>query len=61
MICLKCGHMECLDYIHGTGICAVLEGETVILDQECICPPDVLEEVESLLRSNGLAHKCINP
>lgn len=50
MICLKCKHMENMDYIHGTGICAALEGETVVLCEECICPKDVLKEVESLLR-----------
>lgn len=50
MICLNCEHMENFDYIHGTGICAALEGETVVLDEECICPQDILKEVESLLR-----------
>lgn len=48
-ICLNCSHMENMDYIHGTGICAALEGETVILDQPCICPKNVLQEVEALL------------
>lgn len=48
MICLNCSHMEDLDYIHGTGICAALEGETVVLDEECICPKDILKEANSL-------------
>ena len=43
--------MENFDYIHGTGICAALEGETVVLAEECICPPSILKEVESLLRN----------
>lgn len=50
-ICLNCDHMENMDYIHGCGVCAALEGETVILSEPCICPKDVLEEVESLLAS----------
>lgn len=50
-ICLNCHHMENMDYIHGCGICAALEGETVILSDPCICPKDVLEAVESLLAS----------
>ena len=49
MICLNCNHMENMDYIRGVGICAVLEGETVILDEECICPEDILESTERLL------------
>ena len=60
MICLKCTHMECMDYIHGTGICAILEGETVILDEECICPKDVYNDTEAFLRANGKVHLC-NP
>lgn len=60
-ICRNCDHMENMDYIHGTGICAAMEGETVILADPCICPKDVLEEVESLLmaakkdKENGYA------
>lgn len=50
MICLNCSHMGNLDYIHGTGICAALEGETVVLDEECICPKKILREVNSLLQ-----------
>lgn len=50
MICLNCSHCENLDYIHGTGVCATLEGETVVLDEECICPKEVLEQVNSLLQ-----------
>ena len=49
MICLNCKHMECMDYIRGTGICAVLEGETVILDEECIAPEEEIAFVERLL------------
>lgn len=52
MICLNCSHMENMDYIHGCGVCAALEGETIILDEECVCPAEVREEVESLLESN---------
>lgn len=50
-ICLNCARMENMDYIHGTGICAALEGETVILSDPCICPKDILEDVEALLVS----------
>ena len=50
-ICLNCTHMENMDYIHGCGVCAALEGETVILDEKCICPQNTLEEVESLLQN----------
>lgn len=50
MICLNCPHMENMDYIRGTGVCAALEGETVVLCDECICPKDVLKEVKSLLQ-----------
>lgn len=50
-ICLNCDHMENMDYIRGCGICAAMEGETVILSDRCICPKDVLEEVEALLAS----------
>ena len=46
MICLNCPHMENMDYIRGTGVCAALEGETVVLCDECICPKDVLKEVK---------------
>jgi len=52
MICLNCSHMENMDYIHGVGVCAALEGETVVLCDECICQEDVLKEVESLIQSN---------
>ena len=48
MKCLNCKYMECMDYIHGTGICGPLEGETVILDHECICPEETLKFVERL-------------
>lgn len=58
MICLNCNHMENMDYIHGCGVCAILEGETVILDEECICPSDIYKEAEALLRANGKEHKC---
>jgi len=58
MICLTCKHVENVDYIHGCGVCAILEGETVILDEECICPPDIYKDVETLLKANGKEHKC---
>lgn len=58
MICLKCKHMECMDYIHGTGICALLEGETVVLLEECICPKDLYESLEDFLRNNGKEWCC---
>ena len=58
MICLNCNHMECMDYIHGTGICAILEGETVVLSEECICPKDRYEATEAFLRANGKAYAC---
>lgn len=58
MVCLKCKHMECMDYIHGTGICAILEGETVVLDEECICPKDLYDETEAFLRANGKGNVC---
>ena len=61
MICLKCNHMECMDYIHGTGICAILEGETVTLSEECICPKDLYEETEAFLRANGKGFACNVP
>lgn len=48
MICLNCSHMENMDYIHGTGVCGPLEGETVILNQECVCPAETIKFVESL-------------
>ena len=51
-ICLNCSHCENIDYIHGKAICAALEGETVIPHHECVCPKDILDEVESLLRDN---------
>ena len=50
-ICFGCSHLENLDYIHGCGACAALEGETVILTEKCVCPDDVLETVERLLKS----------
>ena len=56
MICLNCSHMENMDYIHGCGVCAALEGETVVLTEECICPEDVLKEVESLIQGNKKSH-----
>ena len=58
MICLNCGHMENMDYIHGVGECAILEGETVSLDGECICPKDVYEVTEALLKANGKGYSC---
>lgn len=58
MVCLNCGHMECMDYIHGTGICAILEGETVVLSEECICPKGIYDTAEAFLRANGKAYKC---
>lgn len=58
MICLNCNHMEDVDYIHGSGVCAILEGETVSLAEACICPPDIYRDVEALLRANGKEHKC---
>lgn len=61
MICLNCNHMECMDYIRGTGICAILEGETVVLSEECICPKDVYDNAEAFLRENGKANKCNKP
>ena len=57
MICLNCNHMENLDYIHGCAECAALEGETVIPHHECVCPKDVLDAVEKLLRSSDKEHK----
>ena len=51
MMCLHCKHMECMDYIHGTGICAILEGETVVSLDECICHKDIYEETEAFLKS----------
>lgn len=44
--CWNCNHVENLDYIHGCGECAPLEGETVILTADCICPDDILKDVE---------------
>ena len=58
MICLNCKHMENLDYVHGCAECAILEGETVIPTDECICPKDIYEETEAFLRSNGKAYAC---
>ena len=58
MICLNCKHMESMDYIRGTGICAILEGETVVLSDHCICPKDLYEETERFLRANGKEHCC---
>lgn len=58
MICLNCKHMEDMDYIHGCGACALLEGDTVDLNSECVCPPDIYEEKEALLRANGKGDKC---
>lgn len=52
MICLNREHMENMDYIHGCGICAILEGETVLLDEECICPKKTYEETEAFLKAN---------
>ena len=52
MICLNCEHMENMDYIHGSGSCAILEGETVLLDEECICPKKTYEETEAFLKAN---------
>lgn len=49
--CIGCSHLEDLDYIHGCGMCAALEGETVILTEECVCPDDVLKTVERLQSS----------
>lgn len=60
MVCLNCKHMECMDYIHGTGICAIMEGETVVLSEECVCPKDVYDAAEAFLRANGKADKCNN-
>ena len=61
MICLNCKHMEEMDYIHGCGICAFLEGDTVDLNSECACPPDLYRDKESLLRDSGNAHLCNDP
>jgi len=58
MICLHCNHMENMDYIHGCGICAILEGKTVNLDEECICPKDIYDAAEAFLRANGKEDKC---
>ena len=58
MICLNCKHMENMDDIHGCGECAILEGETVILDEECICPPGRRGTIEALLRANGKEYAC---
>lgn len=44
--CWSCEHLENLDYIHGCGECAALEGETVLLTANCICPDDVLRDVK---------------
>ena len=44
--CYGCKHLENLDYIHGCGECAALEGETVIQTRECICPEEILRDVE---------------
>ena len=44
--------MENMDYIHGCGICAILEGETVLPDEECICPKKTYEETEAFLKVN---------
>ena len=51
--CINCCHMGCLNYIRGTGICALLEGDTVILDEECVCPREVYEATEAFLKANG--------
>jgi len=51
MICLNCSHCECVDYIRGLAICAALEGETVVPHNECVCPKEIREEVERLLKS----------
>lgn len=53
MICLNCKHMENMDYIYGCGDCALLEGKTVVLDQECICPPGIYKDMKAFLRANG--------
>lgn len=53
MICLNCSHMENMDYLHGCGICAILEGETILLDNECVCPKELRRDTEALLRANG--------
>ena len=58
MICLNCGHMENMDYLHGYGECAILEGETVALDSECICPKEIYDDIEALLRANGKGRVC---
>ena len=52
MICLNCEHMENMDYIHGCGVCAVLEGETVVLNGVCICPKDIYEGTTAFLKAN---------
>lgn len=52
MICLNCEHMENMDYIHGCGVCAALEGETVTLNEACICSKDIYEDTTAFLKSN---------
>lgn len=54
--CLCCSHLENLDYIHGCGECAALEGETVIPTEPCICPDDVLDAVERLQAQQHSIH-----
>ena len=44
--------MENMDYIHGCGICAILEGETVLPDEECICQKKTYEETDAFLKAN---------
>lgn len=58
MKCINCKHMENMDYIYGVGECAILEGETVVLANECICPKDIYEDTEAFLRANGKGWCC---
>lgn len=55
--CVMCGHLENMDYIHGCGECAALEGKTVVLTENCICPSDVLKDVEKGIEKNR--QKCL--
>lgn len=35
-----------------------LDDVNYILDEKCVCPPDIYKEAEAFLRANGRAHKC---
>lgn len=47
--CISCSHCECIDEVRGVGVCAPMEGETVLLGGDCICPKDTLKLVDALI------------